>query len=67
MKVELNTKDLQSLVKGISPDYDDFGNFLVKKAGHSYSDQYGRTSWDSLDKLSDDELWALYLICRGTE
>ena len=64
MKVELNRKDLEALVKGSSLGYSEFGNPLVKKAGHSYSDQYGRTSWDSLGKLSEEELWELYKICN---
>lgn len=65
MKVELNTKDLQTLIKGSSPSYSDFNNALVKKAGHSYSDQYGWTTWSSLNKLSDQELWNLYQICKN--
>jgi len=56
MIVELNRKGLETLVKGSSPYYSEFDNPLVKKAGHSYSDQYGRTSWDSLNKLTENEL-----------
>jgi len=64
IKVELDRKDLESLVKGISLNYSQFDNELVKKAGHSYSDQYGRTSWDSLSELSEEELFQLYTICK---
>ena len=64
MKVDLNRKDLEALVKGSCPNYHEFENELVKKAGHSYSDQYGRTSWDSLEKLTDEELYKLYKICQ---
>ena len=64
MIVDLDTIDLQSLVKGAQVRYEDFDHLLVKKAGHSYSDQYGRTSWRNLSKLSDLELYALYLICK---
>ncbi len=64
MKVDLNRKDLEALVKGSCPNYPEFENELVKKAGHSYSDQYGRTSWDSLGKLTDEELYKLYKICQ---
>jgi hypothetical protein len=49
---------------GIGVNYSEFSNGLVKKAGHSYSDQYGRTSWGSLDKLSDEEVFDLYIICK---
>ena len=63
MKVELSRKDLEALVRGSYPNYSEFDNPLVKRAGHSYSDQYGRTSWNSLDKLTDEELWRLKNIC----
>ena len=66
MIVELNRKSLEALVKGSEPDYSQFDNPLVKKAGHSYSDQYGRTSWYSLSKLTDEELYKLHLICRDS-
>ena len=45
MKIELDRKGLEILVVGSEPDYNEFDNPLVKKAGHDYSDQYGRTSW----------------------
>lgn len=64
MVVNLDNNDLKALVIGSSPSYSNFNNALVKKAGHSYSDQYGRTSWSSLEKLTDDELWKLYQICK---
>lgn len=48
MKIELDRKGLEILVAGSEPDYNEFDNPLVKKAGHDYSDQYGRTSWSSL-------------------
>lgn len=63
MIVDLSRKDLEDLVKGSSPHYFEFDNPLVKKAGHSYSDQYGRTTWSSLDRLTDEELWQLKSIC----
>jgi len=66
MTLELDRKDLETLVKGSGINYKDFDNDLVLKAGHSYSDQYGRTSWDSLGKLTDDELYKLYLVCKNS-
>jgi hypothetical protein len=63
MKIELNRKGLECLVKGSEPNYSEFDNTLVKKAGHLYSDQYGRTRWDSLSNLTDEELYELHLIC----
>ena len=66
MKVELDREDLKALVNGSSPNFDEFDNPLVKKAGHSYSDQYGRTSWDELNDLTDDEIWELYMVCKNS-
>ncbi len=64
MNIEIDRKGLEILVNGSVPDYNDFENPLVKKAGHDYNDQYGRTSWCSLKNLTDNELYELYIICR---
>ena len=66
MKIELDRKGLEILVAGSEPDYNEFDNPLVKKAGHDYSDQYGRTSWRNLSELTDDELYEVYIICRNS-
>lgn len=63
---ELERTELEALVKGSKPYYNEFGNPLVKKAGHSYSDQYGRTSWGSLENLTNEELYKLYEICKSS-
>lgn len=65
-KYQLDIEDLKSLIRGSSPDYSVFNNPLIKKAGHSYSDQYGRTSWDNLNDLSESELLDLYLLCKSS-
>ena len=66
MKIELDRKGLEILVAGSEPDYNEFDNPLVKKAGHDYSDQYGRTSWRNLSELTDEELYKVYIICRNS-
>lgn len=66
MIIEFDRKGLEILVGGSSPHYNEFDNYLVKKAGHDYSDQYGRTNWRSLNNLTDDELYQLYIICRNS-
>ena len=66
MKIELDRKGLEILVKGSQPFYSEFDNPLVKKAGHYYSDQYSRTSWQNLSALTEEELYELYLICRNS-
>lgn len=65
MTIEVTRKDLICLVRGSSPGYNKFDHPLLIKAGHSYSDAYGRTSWDRLDKLTDEELYQLYKICSN--
>ena len=66
MQVELDRKDLEALVKGYGVSYSGFNHPLVKVAGHSYSDQYGRTSWGGLSKLSDEQLYVLYCVCKNS-
>lgn len=64
MLVDLDRYDLERLVKSICIDYLDFGHELVLKAGHSYSEPYGRTYWDNLEKLTDEELFELYKLTK---
>lgn len=63
MKIELDRKGLEALVKGSQLNYNKFKDELVQKSGHSYSDQYGRTSWSNLSNLTEGELYELYKIC----
>jgi hypothetical protein len=64
MIIDLDRDSLESLVKGSQPSYENFEHPLVKRAGHSYNDQYGKTSWNNLKNLTDTELYQLYLICK---
>lgn len=66
MTIDLDRKGLETLVKGCSPYYSEFENPLVKKAGHLYNDQYGKTYWNNLSELTDEELYQLYLICKNS-
>lgn len=66
MTIELDKKTLIILIKGTGCSYTAFNNQLVTKAGHSYSDCYGTTSWSSLDELTELELYELYLICKNS-
>jgi hypothetical protein len=66
MLIDLDRKGLVSLIKGTDVNYNKYDNPLVKKGGHSYSDQYGRTSWSNLENLTEAELYTLYLICRDS-
>lgn len=64
MKTELDRKDLEALVIGCPPGYSQMDHPLAKKAGHWYSDQYGRHGYNDLNNLSEDELFELYTICK---
>ena len=64
--IELDRKDLEAMIKGSEHNYHEFNNPLVKLAGHSYSDQYGKTSWSHLNALTEDELWKLRIICKNS-
>jgi hypothetical protein len=66
MKIELDRKGLEVLVKGSEPNYNEFEHLLIKKAGHRYNDQYGNTSWDKLSSCTDEELYNIYKICRDS-
>ena len=64
MIIDLETKDLISLIKGYDLDYSEFNNSLVKKAGYLYDDIYGNSRWENIKSLSDEELYELFLICK---
>lgn len=66
MKVELDKKDLKSLVTGIEPYYSLFEHPLVKRCGSYCGGFVEKWSWKDyeLDKLTEDELYCLYSICK---
>lgn len=68
MKVNLNKEDLISLVKGEVPYYDIFDNELVDKSGKYIGGFHDKWEWDdyALKKLSEEELYKLYLICKNS-
>lgn len=67
MKIAVTTEDLVNMVKGVSPDYDLFENEIVKRCGN-YNGSYGTWSWneDELLKLSEEQLYGLYVLCRDS-
>lgn len=64
---ELDRIDLENLVKGVQPDYSVFDRLLLIKAGFSYSDQYGCVTWNNLERLTEKELFDLYVICKESK
>ena len=67
MKIELKAQDLANMVQGVSPNYHLFENELVKRCGN-YNGSYGTWSWNEheLLKLSEKELYGLYVLCRDS-
>jgi len=68
MKIELNKKDLISLVMGTTPYYDVMDNPLVKECGEWIGGMADRWSWEKykLENLDEKELYDLYLICKNS-
>jgi len=67
MKLDLDKTGLTSLVCGISPNFSLFENALVKRCG-AYNGSYGTWSWDDdeLEKLTEHQLYDLYLLCKNS-
>ena len=66
MKVELTKEDLKSLVMGTSPYYSVFEVALVKNNGSYTGGFVERWDWNLNDKLTENQLWDLYVICRDS-
>lgn len=62
----LDRHALEALVRGTDLCYTSFGNELAKKAGHHYIDAYGKTTWNTLNRLTDEELYDLYVVCKNS-
>ena len=62
MKIDLDKKDLITLVCGNSPGFDFITEFSNLDYG-SYNGSYGTWNWNhyKLEKLSDGELWELHI------
>lgn len=68
MNIDLNRKDLISLVKGAVPNYSAFNDPLVKMCGNYIGGFLDRWDWDytKLEELSDQDLFKLYNICKNS-
>lgn len=68
MEVTLDKKDLILLVKGSCPNYNVFAYELVKKTGRYVGGFVDKWEWDqrSLELLSEEQLWLLYLTCKNS-
>ena len=59
----LQHSDLVCLVRGCSPPFKLMDHPLVKPY-FQYYDHPQREEWHGLEKLSDVQLWTLYLVCK---
>ena len=63
MHLMLTHRDLMNLVRGTSPSFEAMDYPLVK-SHFEYCDHPQRQWWNNLEKLSEAELWTLYLVCE---
>ena len=63
LHLRLTRKDLINMVRGCSPSYAVMEHPLVKPY-FRYYDHPQHQEWRGLEKLSEVELWTMYLICE---
>lgn len=68
MVVELDKGDIISLVMGVTPYYSVFEHPRVKSNGSYTGGFVDKWGWDktSLQTLSENELYELYIICKNS-
>lgn len=67
MKMDLDKKDMISLVKGTAPNLLIMDNPLINKYGN-FRASYGTWDWNyrAFDNLSEEELLEIYLTCKNS-
>jgi hypothetical protein len=65
--LKIGKDTLIDLVFGVGPNFNIFKNPTVARCG-KYNGSYGSWSWDmvELNKLTEDELYDLYKLCRDS-
>jgi hypothetical protein len=68
MIVDLDKEDLANLVKGVVPNYSEYGNPLVDKSGKHIGGMYDRWEWNhNFERdLTEEELLELYKTCKDS-
>ena len=68
MTIDATKQDLTSMVLGMPPNYSVMEHELVKPHGRWIGGHVDEWSWDgnSLDELTEEQLWDLYRICRDS-
>jgi hypothetical protein len=59
----LTRRDLVNLLRGTSPSYEAMRHSLVK-SHFEYCDHPQSQRWSGLEKMTEVELWTLYLVCE---
>jgi hypothetical protein len=64
MKVDLNKKDLSTLVRGLEPSYELMEHPKVAKCGKFCGGFREEWSWNNYfdDNMTEEQLWELYCI-----
>jgi hypothetical protein len=67
LTVELDKRDLMSLVIGTQPNYGVMGNPLIDKCGF-FRASYGHWDWNPhvLETMTEEQLFEMYTICRNS-
>ena len=63
LHVVLTRRDLVNLLRGCSPSYEVMSHPLVK-SHFEYCDHPQQQRWNGLEKMTEAELWTLYLVCE---
>jgi len=67
MILDLDKKDLISLVKGISPYDSVWNNPLINENG-DYSASYSNWDWNygTFENCSEEKIYEIYMICKNS-
>lgn len=67
MKIDLDKKDLISLVKGTPPNYSAMDDYRVKCRG-SFSGSYGRWDWNhnAFEDCTEEKILEIYQLCKNS-
>lgn len=65
MMVDVDRYGLEALVRGSFCPYSVMDDPTVKRCGYYVGGFHDKWEWNSLDKLSDDELIYVYNLCKA--
>lgn len=67
MVVDLDRKDIVSLLKGVEPSYEIMENIPKDLGSYTggFVDRWNWSFWDDVD-YTDEELYAIYKMCKDS-